>query len=243
MEMDPNPPSFNIPMNVAPMNLGQDFASGMQAGQQAGEALGKGISAAFDVYTRSRTADDVLQALNQNKILSDDAYKSVAGKSLGAKEQLLGMYSGAWMAQQKAQIDAQIAVQKSVAEQAATHPSQRPLVAQQGGPQQPAGGQPAGAPGVPPQPPQAASTLAPLPGAPQVNVPNLTMTSQQPFAPAAPLGSASITNPTYNAPSQYKMGAPIGKGQIPPYSRFVTVKGKPGVLLSDGVTISPLSGE
>ena len=49
---------------------------------------------------QNRQADDTLKAMNQNKILSDDEYQSVAGKSLGTKQTMLGMYAGQWLANQ-----------------------------------------------------------------------------------------------------------------------------------------------
>ena len=96
------PPSFagvkydigNVP------NIGAGYAAGIS---QAGEGIAKGVSGALDVMNRSRTADDMLQVLQQNKILSPEAYQSVAGKSLGAKESTIGMFAGQWLAQQAQQ--------------------------------------------------------------------------------------------------------------------------------------------
>lgn len=100
MEMDPNPPSFNIPMSIQPMDLGADYAKGMQAGTQAGAELGQGITAAGNVMARNQTANDMLTAMQQSKMLSPDQYNSIAGKSLGAKEQMIGMFANQWMADQ-----------------------------------------------------------------------------------------------------------------------------------------------
>jgi hypothetical protein len=100
MEMDPNPPSFNLAYNVAPADLGKNYAAGMQAGQQAGESLGKGISSAFDVMTRNQNATDMLNAMQQTGMLNKDQYNAIANKSLGAKEQMLGMFGNQWMADQ-----------------------------------------------------------------------------------------------------------------------------------------------
>jgi hypothetical protein len=97
MEMDPNPPSFNIQAQVPTTNIGAGYAAGIA---QAGQALSDATKGVMDVMQRNQTADQTLQAMYQNKMLSPEAYKSVAGKGLGAKESKLGMYAGQWLAQQ-----------------------------------------------------------------------------------------------------------------------------------------------
>ena len=82
---------------VPPSNFGEAYAAGIGA---AGKSLTDAISAVGGEYLQNRQADDTLKAMNQNKILSDDEYQSVVGKSLGTKQTMLGMYAGQWLADQ-----------------------------------------------------------------------------------------------------------------------------------------------
>jgi hypothetical protein len=98
--MADNLPTVQIPQfsyDVKPMDIGEGYAKGITA---AGEGIAKGLHDVLDVATRNQNVNDTLQAMNQNKILSDEAYKSVASKSLGAKESMLGLYAGEWIKQQ-----------------------------------------------------------------------------------------------------------------------------------------------
>ena len=82
---------------VPPSNFGEAYAAGIGA---AGKSLSDAITAVGGEYLQNRQVDDTLKAMNQNKILSDDEYQSVAGKSLGTKQTMLGMYAGQWLADQ-----------------------------------------------------------------------------------------------------------------------------------------------
>jgi hypothetical protein len=105
MEFDPTPPSFNIQAQVPTRDIGAGYAAGIT---QAGQALSQATSGVMDIMNRNQTANDTLTAMHQNKMLTDDQYKSVVGKSLGAREQMLGMYAGQWIAQQAANRQAQL---------------------------------------------------------------------------------------------------------------------------------------
>lgn len=209
MEMDPNPPSFNIPMSVQPLDLGADYAKGMAAGQSAGEQFGKGITAAFDVANRNRTADDTLKAMAQTGILSKDAYDAVAGKALGAKEAMLGMYAGNWIAQQAQNRELnKMGYQGNVDIQVAHAKLQDQLIANRVGGTPNQGAANRGTPN------QAVTTMA----APVVTQPtSLAGVPQQP----TPLGSPDITNPlaARGLTPQWQMtkvGPPLGpKEPIP----------------------------
>lgn len=101
MQMDPNPPDFSgVKYDVGIGNTGEAFAKGMQAGSAAGEAIGKGITTAADLMRQRQTATDTLNAMHGTGMLSDDAYKAIAGKSLGAQQAMIGTYAGEWIAQQ-----------------------------------------------------------------------------------------------------------------------------------------------
>lgn len=241
MEMDPNPPSFNIPFSVPPMNIGAGYAEGIE---QAGKSVAGAVGGVFDVMNRNRTVNDTLQAMNQNGILSNDAYQSVAGKSLGAKEQMMGMYAGQWIAQQAQNrelqklgytgnvqvgvehaklLDTINAVKSGYGAAAGVQPGKLQLGAQ---------GQ-SGAAGAP-----AAPVLQPLAGQ---GAPPLSNALSGTTANPTPLGSAGITNPQLvNSPQlQASMAAraaqpvtvvkPLGpKDTIPNNWQHGTFKGQQG---------------
>ena len=93
-------PSFNFGYTAGTMDLGKDYALGMEAGTKAGESLGKGITQAADVMNRRQAAGDTLTAMQKSGMLRADQYAAIAGKSLGAQETMIGMYANQWIAQQ-----------------------------------------------------------------------------------------------------------------------------------------------
>jgi hypothetical protein len=98
---DPLPaPSFNIPFSVAPTDIGKGYAEGIT---QGGKSLAEAIGSVSQIYTQNRDADDMLTAMQANKMITPEEYEAVAGKSLGAKQQLLGMYATQYAAQQAQQ--------------------------------------------------------------------------------------------------------------------------------------------
>src|SRR4029077_12384979 len=98
---DPLPaPSFNIPYSVPLTNIGEGYAKGIET---AGTSLAKAIGSVSEIYTQNRDADDMLTAMKTNKMITPDEYEAVAGKSLGAKQQLLGMYATQYAADQAQQ--------------------------------------------------------------------------------------------------------------------------------------------
>lgn len=120
--MDPQAnqiPTFQY--TAGTMDLGKSFSQGLEAGTALGQNIGKGVEAGFDVMARNQTANDMLTALNQAKILSDDQYKAIAGKSLGAKEQLTGMYANQWILDQANQRALSLEQGKGGIDYAVTH--------------------------------------------------------------------------------------------------------------------------
>jgi hypothetical protein len=98
---DPLPaPQFNLTYDVKPTDIGKGYAEGIT---QAGKSLSEAIGSVSQVYTQNRDADDMLTAMQANKMISPEEYEAVAGKSLGAKQQLLGMYATQYAAQQAQQ--------------------------------------------------------------------------------------------------------------------------------------------
>jgi hypothetical protein len=98
---DPLPaPQFNLTYAVKPTDIGEDYAKGITA---AGTSLAQAIGSVSQTYTQNRDADDMLTAMQANKMISPEEYEAVAGKSLGAKQQLLGMYATQYAAGQAQQ--------------------------------------------------------------------------------------------------------------------------------------------
>jgi hypothetical protein len=253
---DPTPPSFSIQAQVPTRDIGAGYAAGItQAGQSIAGALSSKPESGgvFDIMNRNRTADDTLAAMQQNKILTPDQYNSVANKGLGAKEQMLGMYAGQWIAQQAANRELQKAgyqgnVEVDVAHQklldqisavksgygAAAGVDQKKLLAN---PNANAGTTQPVAPVAP-----LVGPSGPLP-APQGVTPQIQARAAQLAGTASaptPLGSGDIYNP---GP---KLGSPVQrKGTvIPPGATIVSGKGPKGeqaqfLKYPDG-TLSPI---
>jgi hypothetical protein len=98
MEMDPNPPTFNLKYDIGTVpDIGAGYAKGITA---AGESLSKATSGVLDVMARNRNADDMLNVLHQTGVLTPDQFNAVANKGLGAKEQMTGMYANQWILDQ-----------------------------------------------------------------------------------------------------------------------------------------------
>jgi hypothetical protein len=98
---DPLPaPQFNLTYDVKPTDIGSGYAAGIT---QAGKSLAEAIGSVSQTYTQNRNADDMLTAMQANKMITPDEYEAVAGKSLGAKQQLLGMYATEYASQQAQQ--------------------------------------------------------------------------------------------------------------------------------------------
>jgi hypothetical protein len=100
-------PGFNLTYNVPSIDIGSGYAAGItSAGKSLAGAI-SGIMGGIDPQTgqirqgileQNQTANDLLDQLSKTKdaegnpILSQDAYQSIMGKSLGAKQQMLGAY-------------------------------------------------------------------------------------------------------------------------------------------------------
>jgi hypothetical protein len=242
-------PSFSY--SAGTTDIGKGYAAGITA---AGEGIAKGLHDVLDVATRNQNANDVLQAMNQNKILSDEAYKSVAGKSLGAKESMLGLYAGEWIKQQAQERELQKIGYTGTVTSAVEHGklldtySLNKMMLKAGLPvpgvkpgeiqlTPPAQNQPVSNQPVSNQP---APRALPQKGPPPVRraLPNIAGTPQNP----TPLASGDIynpplvTTPQLAATTQLPVGPPVGKGDTyPPGSIPGEFRGKQGIKTPDGV--------
>lgn len=238
-------PSVDIPRfsyDVTMPDIGKGYAEGIET---AGKGIAAGVTTGLHDYLtlsqQNRDADDTLSAMNKTGILSDDAYKAVAGKSLGAKQSMLGLYSGQWIAQMAQQRDMQKmgyganldiykqhqALLDEISKLKATRPQVLPMNT----------GQQAPAPQA--QPPGNVALQGKLP----IGKQNLTVTGAPgtlsptgaPVQSTTPLASGDITRPTGTSP-QYPIGKPW-TGTMPAtyISGSLPIKGvsTPGILVPD----------
>jgi hypothetical protein len=97
---DPLPaPSFNIPYSVPLTDIGSGYATGITA---AGKSLAEAIGSVSNIAAQNANINDTLTAMHQTGILKPEEYKAVMNKSLGAKQTMLGLYAGEWMANEAA---------------------------------------------------------------------------------------------------------------------------------------------
>jgi len=94
---DPTPPQFNLTYNAGKTDIGAGYAAGIT---EAGKAIGGAISGVSQLMQQRQDATDTLNAMHGTGMLSDDQYKAIAGKSLGAQQSMIGMYANAWIQQQ-----------------------------------------------------------------------------------------------------------------------------------------------
>jgi hypothetical protein len=231
---DPLPaPTFNAAYTVPLTDIGSGYAKGIET---AGKSLAEAIGTVADIGKQNVDANDTLAAMHQSGILKPEEYQAVMGKSLGAKQQMLGLYAGQWIADQAArrqaglqtgQGDVQVhvehaklldtinAVKSGYGLAARVDPSKLPTQ-----PNQPNQQVPTAPPVQPAQPVSPAEKLAGVPGQP------------------TPLGSPDITNPLA---AGVIIGTPLaGKDPIPPGSKTATLRGQRGYVMPDGRTFRPM---
>jgi hypothetical protein len=230
---DPLPaPTFNAAYTVPLTDIGSGYAKGIET---AGKSLAEAIGTVADIGKQNVDANDTLAALHQTGILSPEEYQAVMGKSLGAKQSMVGLYAGQWIADQAQRralglqtgkgavdvatehaklLDTIQAIKSGYGQAAGVNVGKLPINQQQN--QQ--------VPIAPPvkkaQPLTPGQQLAGVPGQP------------------TPLGSPDITNPLA---AGVIIGAPLaGKDPIPPGSKTATLRGQRGYVMSDGRTFRPI---
>jgi hypothetical protein len=231
-------PSFNIPYSVPLTDIGKGYAEGIT---QAGKSLSEAIGSVADIGKQNVDANDTLTALHQTGILSPEEYQAVMGKSLGAKQSMVGLYAGQWIADQAARRAQALQLGKSTADIATEHAKLLETIqAVKSGYGQAAGVNVGKLP-INQQQNKQAQTAQPVPTAPQVQ-PAQPLTPGQQLAGVpgqpTPLGSPDITNPLA---AGVIIGTPLaGKDPIPPGSKTATLRGQRGYLMSDGRTFRPM---
>jgi hypothetical protein len=241
---DPLPaPSFPGGYTVPPMDIGSGYAAGIS---QAGKSIAAAIGSVADIAKQNADTNDTITAMHQTGILSPEQYQAVMGKSLGAKQTMVGLYAGQWLADE--------AAKRAVGQVGG---SEHAKLAQQIAAIRAGYGQIVGIPPgkqiIPAQQPNQQ-----VPTAPAVNRAQPVDTAAQaatqnqqwigaPGQPSPLATSGNIYNPIAaaqpNAPgTRYMIGAPMAPTEkVTPGSRMVTMAGgKRGILQPDGITIRPM---
>ena len=127
----------SLTYNVAPTNIGEGYAAGItQAGKSIAGAI-SGIMGGVDaqgnvthgVLEQNQTANDMLSWLatqkdaQGNAVLSQDAYNSIMGKSLGARQQVVGALMGQFQTNLQSQIEQARQIAVARASEAAKFPT------------------------------------------------------------------------------------------------------------------------
>ena len=230
---DPLPaPSFNIPYSVPLTDIGSGYAKGIET---AGKSLSEAIGTVADIGKQNVDANDTLAALHQTGILSPEEYQAVMGKSLGAKQSMVGLYAGQWIADQAARRAQGLQMGKSTADIATEHAKLLDTInAVKSGYGLAAGVNVGKLPVNQAQNKQVPTAPAVQPAQPLTPGQQLAGVPGQP----TPLGSPDITNPLA---AGVIIGTPLaGKDPIPPGSKTATLRGQRGYLMSDGRTFRPM---
>jgi hypothetical protein len=221
-------PPFSGAFDVKPTEIGAGYAAGItSAGKSGAEAI-TGIS---DIAKQNIDSNDTLAAMKQGGILKPEEYESVMGKSLGAKQQMVGLYAGQYIADQAERRAAALQSGKAAGDIATEHAKLLDMItAVKSGYGGAVGVQPGKLP-ITPAPKPTVPTVQPV----QPATPNLAGTPQNP----TPLGSGNIYNPPAAvAPpptTKLTIGPPLsGKDPVPTGGKVGTLRGQNGVLMPDG---------
>jgi hypothetical protein len=236
---DPLPaPTFNAAYTVPLTDIGSGYAKGIS---QAGTSIAEAIGTVADIGKQNVDANDTLAALHQTGILSPEEYNAVMGKSLGAKQSMVGLYAGQWIADQAARREQALKMGQSTADIATEHAKLLDTIQAVKSGYGQAARVDVGKLPINQQQNKQAQTAQSVPTAPQVQ-PAQPLTPGQQLAgtPAqpTPLGSGDIYNPLQ---AGVIIGAPLGgKDPIPPGSKTATLRGQRGYVMSDGRTFRPI---
>ena len=221
-------PTFSGAFDVKPTDIGAGYAAGITS---AGKSIGEAITGISDIAKQNTDTNDTLTALKQGGILKPEEYESVMGKSLGAKQQMVGLYAGQYIADQAERRAAALQSGKAAADIATEHAKLLDVMNAVKTGYGAAAGVNTGKLPITPAQKTPVTTARPV----QPATPNLAGTPQNP----TPLGSGNIYNPpaaVAPAPAaKLTIGPPLsGKDAVPAGGKVGTLRGQNGVLMPDG---------
>lgn len=225
---DPLPaPSFNATYSTPLTDIGAGYAAGITS---AGNSIASAIGAVSDIAKQNVDTNDTLTAMKEGGILHPEQYESVMGKSLGAKQQMLGLYAGQYIADQAERRAAALQTGKGVVDVSTEHAKLLDMINAVRSGYGTAAGINTGKLPISPQGNQQVRIAQPV----QRALPSLAGTPENP----TPLGSGNIYNPVSPVPvpaAKLTIGSPLsGKDQIPVGGKVGTLRGQNGVLMPDG---------
>jgi hypothetical protein len=182
------------------------------------------------ILGQQRKVDDTLAAMHQSGMLTKEQYDAVAGKSMGAKQQMVGLFATNWVNEQAKQRALDLEQGKGSVEINVAH---QKLLDTINAVRQGYGAAVGVTPGKLPVTPQQQ----------QQNVPRvLPVTPPATLGAGSPVvaGTGSAVVPSIASQTSINVGAPIGaKDPIPQGAKVGVLQGKHGILLPDGVTFRP----
>ena len=131
----PQEPAFNLTYSQPSIDIGSGYAKGIG---QAGASIADSIKNVSDIYQQNSEANDVLQQFSQmkdssgNPILSEEDYKSLMQKGLGAKHAFMGELLARFHGQYQSQLDAAKQIQIAQATAATQAPYRMAEIAKTG---------------------------------------------------------------------------------------------------------------
>jgi hypothetical protein len=224
-------PSFNLTYNTPLTDIGKGYAEGIT---KAGESIGGAITGIMGgvnpktgevtegIFGQQRKADDTLAAMHQAGMLTKEQYDAVAGKGLGAKQQMVGLFATNWVNEQANQRALALEQGKGNVEINVAHAKLLDTInAVKSGYGAAVGVKPGAQPVQPQQQQQNAPRALPA-----------TLGSGSPVV----TGTGSTVVPSVASQTEIKMGPPIGaKDAIPQGAKVGKVGNSPlGVLMPDG---------
>jgi hypothetical protein len=224
-------PAFNLVYNTPLSDLGSGYAAGITS---AGKSVAAAIGSLSDIAKQNVDTNDTLTAMKQGGMLKPEEYESVMGKSLGAKQQMVGLYAGQYIADQAERRAAALQTGKGVVDVHTEHAKLLDMINAVKSGYGTAAGVNTGKLPINPQQNQQVQTAPAV----QRALPNLAGTTQNP----TPLGSGDIYNPVAATPAavpppttKLTIGPPLsGKEPVPPGGKVGALRGQNGVLMPDG---------
>ena len=126
-------PTFNLPYNSPTIDIGSGYAQGLG---QAGASIADSLKNVTNIMSQSQAANDQIDMMTKlkdsqgNPIISQDDADALMGKSLPARQQMVGELMGRFHTNYSAQLEQQYKLQQIQAQVAAQGPQRAAEIAQ-----------------------------------------------------------------------------------------------------------------